>query len=105
MAAEVFVSYCTSDHDRVFPLIARLQEAGVSVWVDEQGVEGAAMRSFQIVEAIEACKVVLLTLTESAAASDNIVREVALALECGKHIFPVYLEPVKLPNSLRYPLA
>jgi predicted ATPase/Tfp pilus assembly protein PilF len=105
MAAEVFVSYCKTDHDRVFPLVARLQEAGVSVWVDEQGVEGAAMRSFQIVEAIEECKVVLLTLTECAIASDNIVREVALALECGKHIFPLYLDPVKLPNSLRYPLA
>jgi predicted ATPase/Tfp pilus assembly protein PilF len=105
MAAEVFVSYCTTDHDRVFPLVARLQEAGVSVWIDEQGVEGAAQRSFQIVEAIEGCRVVLLSLTECAVASDNIVREVALALECSKHIFPLYLEPVKLPNSLRYPLA
>ena len=52
MAAEVFISYASQNRDRILDLVERLRGAGVSVWIDQMGIEGAAMWSQEIVAAI-----------------------------------------------------
>lgn len=105
MTSDVFVSYSSQDKERVFSLIEKLRGNGVSVWVDQGGLDGAVLWSEEIVEAIESCKVLLLMLSTSSVSSHNVVKEVALSSERKKHILPVYLERVDLPKSLQYPLA
>ena len=41
MAAEVFISYASQNRDRILDLVERLRGAGVSVWIDQMGIEGA----------------------------------------------------------------
>ena len=60
MNAEVFISYASEDRERILDLVERLRGAGVSVWIDQMGIEGATMWSQEIVEAIDSCKVLIL---------------------------------------------
>ena len=59
MSAEVFISYASEDRERILDLVERLRGAGVSVWIDQMGIEGATMWSQEIVEAIDSCKVLI----------------------------------------------
>ena len=92
MKSDVFVSYASGDRDRVFDLVERLRAAGVSVWIDQMGIEGASMWSQEIVEAIDKCKVLILAISQSSTESENVVKELALASERRKNILPVCLE-------------
>ncbi|HUG98919.1 MAG TPA: TIR domain-containing protein [Gammaproteobacteria bacterium] len=104
-AADVFISYSREDKDRVLELTSRLSAAGVPLWMDVGGIDGATMWGEEIVHALENAKVLLLMVTESAVRSHNVAKEVVLASERKGHILPVHLEPTKIPPSLRYPLA
>ena len=105
MPAEVFISYARKDRDRVIPWIRRLQARGISVWVDAQAIEGATHWAGEISQAIDECKVLLLMLSATSAASEHVMREVSLALDGKKAFLPLFLEPVTVPAGLRYALA
>jgi|GEM_PF-773120 len=102
---DVVVSYSSRDRTRVLELVGRLRGAGVSVWVDYGGIDGALLWGQEIVEAIEGCKALLLIGSESSLNSPNVAREVSLASETNKPILPVFLEPAVIPRALRYQLA
>jgi TolB-like protein/Flp pilus assembly protein TadD len=104
-AAEVFVSYSRNDGARVLALADRLREAGVSLWIDQGGIDAASLWSQQIVAALESAKVLLLMITEAAAQSSNVAKEVMLFSERNGAILPVHLEPTVIPSTLRYQLA
>ncbi|HZK75784.1 MAG TPA: TIR domain-containing protein [Candidatus Kapabacteria bacterium] len=105
MTADVFISYSREDKDRVTELANKLREAGVSLWIDQGGIDGAAMWSEEIVNALDNAKVLLLMITERSVTSHNVVKEVTLASERKGHILPIHLEPTRIPAALKYPLA
>ena len=105
MAAEVFISYASQNRDRILDLVERLRGAGVSVWIDQMGIEGAAMWSQQIVAAIRDCKVLILAISKNSATSENVVKELALASEGRKRILPVFIEEADIPETMAYQLA
>ena len=81
MPEEVFISYGSADRERIQDLVSRLRQAGVTVWIDEAGIEGAAMWSEEIVGAINHCKILILAISSNSTKSKNVVRELALASE------------------------
>ncbi len=105
MNAEVFISYAAKDRERVMDLVRRLRGAGVSVWIDQAGIDVATMWSREIVGAIRECKLMLLSISPNSTESENVVKEVALASERKKAIIPVYLEPAEIPETMEYQLA
>ena len=102
---DVMVSYSSKDRAQVLQLVQRLRAAGVAAWIDHGGIDGAQRWGEEIVNAIEACKTVILMVSQSSVQSDNIAKEVALAWESGKHFLPLYLEDAKIPKSMQYQLA
>ena len=105
MSAEVFISYASEDRERILDLVERLRGAGVSVWIDQMGIEGATMWSQEIVEAIDSCKVLILAISQRSTESENVVKELALASERRKKILPVCLDSSGIPKSMEYQLA
>jgi TolB-like protein/Flp pilus assembly protein TadD len=105
MSYDVCISYSSKDRERILAMAEQLRGAGISVWIDQGGIDAASLWTAEIVKAIDGCKVLLLALSASAAESPNVVKEVSLALDRKKHILPVNLEPVDVPVALRYPLA
>jgi TolB-like protein/Flp pilus assembly protein TadD len=104
-SADVFLSYSREDKDRVLDLAARLRSAGVSIWIDQGGIDGAALWGETIVNALESAKVLLLMVSPAAVRSHNVTKEVMLTSERKGHILPVFLEQTSIPQSLKYPLA
>ena len=99
------VSYSSQDRERVLQFVRALRASGVAAWIDQGGIDGAQRWSEEIVNAIEACRTVLLFISRNSMESQNIAKEVALAWESGKHFLPVALEEAKIPKSMQYQLA
>ncbi len=105
MNEEVFISYATNDRERVLGLVERLRNAGVTVWIDQAGIDVSSMWSQEIVSAIKGCKVMLLSISPHSTESENVVKELALASERKKPIIPVFLEAAEIPETMEYQLA
>ena len=105
MNTEVFVSYSNQDYERVMPLVERLRNIGVAVWIDEGGIDAATLWSESIVEAISECKVLIMMVSTHSTDSHNVVKEVMIASESKKNILPIYLEPADIPAKLKYQLT
>ncbi|HZT43461.1 MAG TPA: tetratricopeptide repeat protein [Chthonomonadaceae bacterium] len=105
MADDIFISYARADQARIGPLKERLEQAGISVWMDVSNIEGGMLWQKEIVEAIQGCKVLMLMLTPTSAASSNVFREVSLASEHNKPILPLVLKAAQVPEEMRYCLA
>jgi TolB-like protein/Flp pilus assembly protein TadD len=102
---DVFISYSREDQDQVFELATRLRSAGVGLWIDQGSLDAAAQWGQQIVEALDAAKVMLLMISPAAVRSDNVAKEVTLISERRGTILPLHLEQTTIPPSLKYPLA
>ena len=98
MAPEVMVSYSSLDRPQVLQLVKRLRSAGVAAWIDQGGIDGAQRWAEEIVNAIDACKTVILMISRTAMESENIAKEIALAWENGKKFLPLCLEDAKIPR-------
>ncbi len=104
MRADVFISYSRQDRDRVLAITRRLEDAGIAVWIDQGGIDGATYWGEEIVRAIEDCKMLLMASTSSIG-SENVAKEVMLNSEKKRPILPIHLEPITIPTSLKYQLA
>jgi adenylate cyclase len=103
--ADIFISYSSKDREKAEQLTELLASAGLSVWIDKQGIGAATSWSEEIVKALDECKVFVIMLSPTSIESKNVVRELALAFEKNKKILPLDLEPVTLPVSMQYHLA
>jgi adenylate cyclase len=103
--SDIFISYSSKDREKAEQLSELLSSAGLSVWIDQSGIDVATSWSGEIVDAIDGCKAFLVLLSPNSVESKNVVREVALAFEKNKKILPLDLEPVELSRDLQYTLA
>jgi TolB-like protein len=86
-------------------LVKHLQASGFQVWIDKKDIQGASEWSSEIVRAIEHSKVVIVLLSRSGLASDNVGKELTLASAKHKKLLPVTLEHISLTDSFQYHLA
>ena len=105
MKPEIFVSYSREDQAQVFPIVEKLRERGLNIWIDQEGIHGAKLWSQEIVNAIESSKVFILFASTKAFVSKNVTKELALASESDKHILPVFIENADIPAAMKYQLA
>ena len=85
MASDIFISYSREDHKKIVPIVEKLRCLGHTVWIDQEGIQGAKLWSKEIVTAIENCKVFILFASELAFNSKNVTKELAIASEAEKH--------------------
>jgi len=70
-APYVFVSYASVDRERVLPLVAALERAGVPVWVDRTGIGVGENYAEQITEAIKGAAALALMASAASLGSRN----------------------------------
>ena len=103
--AQVFTSYSRRDLEVVDSIVAKMSQAGMTVWIDREAIKAGNSWRVQIVQAIDTCHAFVLMLSPNSAASDNVRKEIDLSQDSGRTIFAVMLEPTKLPAEIRYQLA
>lgn len=101
----VFLSYASLDAARAARIAERLEGAGIRVWFDRAAIAGGATWSGEIVRAIQGCAALLVLCSPASMASANVQRELQLAMEDGRPLLPLLLEPARQPPEVRYILA
>jgi hypothetical protein len=103
--AALFVSYSHKDRSRVEPIVSVIEEMGRRVWMDRSDITGQTGWAGQIVRAIRECRAVVLMASPNSYTSDQVVRELYLAMNHRKTIVPIEIEPAEMPDELQYILA
>lgn len=102
MPGPVFISYTRRDWaSAVQPLVARLQAAGIPIWIDQHLIEGSDDWMDEINAALKACSAVLLCASPDALASRYVKMEYRYAFNNGKRLYPLLLRPCDLPAELQ----
>src|SRR5438105_884762 len=103
--ADIFISYSSHDREKALSLAEELRAFGLSVWIDQEALDGASRWSGEIAKALDDCKALVLLLSKSSLASRNCIKEVTIAAESDKYILPIDLENVALSSEFKYHLA
>ncbi len=77
--ADIFISYSSKDKESADQLTELLVSAGLSVWIDQSGIDAATSWSKEIVHAIDGCKAFVVLLSPNSIASENVVKEISFA--------------------------
>ncbi|MEO1287578.1 MAG: TIR domain-containing protein [Chloroflexota bacterium] len=95
----IFISYSTKDKDYAYRLAESLREAGFDVWIDEARLHSSEDWWNAIVEALWSCGAFVVIMSPNSDASRWVQREVTIADQQSKPIFPLLLDgDINTPN-------
>lgn len=103
--AKIFISYSRKDTDKVDSLIKFLESANHDVWVDTDDIRAGSQWQTSIVQGIVESDFFIIALSKNSTKSDNVRRELVIAVNHKKEIIPVCLQEVELPPEMQYQLA
>jgi hypothetical protein len=96
---DVFISYSSKDYYDLFgnpqpqsvisDLLTSLEDAGITYWIDTQGLSGGTVFPQEIAKQIYNCKVFLFVSTHNSNQSTWTMNEIATANNYGKNIIPL----------------
>ena len=97
----VFISHSARepDHSITAALAATLDEIGIDVWWDKEGLEGGDFFPVEILEAIIRQNFFVFIMSERSVTSKWCLRELVRATELGKDIKPLLLEAIPPKRS------
>jgi hypothetical protein len=101
----IFLSYSRGDAQHADEWVGNLERFGYRVWIDRAGIRGGQQWNETIVRSIKEAQALVLLLSPNAARSDNVRREIDLAVEARKRIIPIELQVTTIPENLQYQLA
>lgn len=98
----LFISYSRIDTEPCNIIVGGLVAAGISCWIDREGIEAGHAWAKIIGSAINDSDVVLLLASEHSLMSDNVYNEIGLAIAKKKRIIPVLLDDLPPTYPLEY---
>ena len=102
---DVFVSYSRKDKKTVMDFCEELTKAGISFWLDKNGISNGEQFKSVIVKAIEESAVFVFCSTVNSNASDWTAKEIGIAVARGKHIIPVKFDSSPYNKSVEFDLV
>lgn len=102
---DVFISYSHKDAQVADAICHNLEEAGIRCWYAPRNIAPGAEWADAIIEALEACSIVVLVFTDFSNASRQVQREVDTAVSLGKTIIPFKRTQADPTGSMRYYLS
>jgi hypothetical protein len=105
MSREVFISHSAQDKKVAETICAALEESGIQCWVAPRDVRPGRSFPGEITRAIQQSKVMLMIFSQHSNSSEQVLREVQLAVDCHVPIIRLRIEDVPLSDDLRYYLS
>jgi hypothetical protein len=90
--SHVFISYSKRNNQYAYRLALRLRSLGFDVWIDKAQLRSSDKWWKSIVVAVKECAAFIVIMTPEAQESEWVQREVFLAINWQKPIFPILLE-------------
>jgi adenylate cyclase len=105
MPHDVFLSYSSSDKAAAQAVLAGLEDRGIRCWIAPRDIPAGSEYGEQIVDAIKACRLVVLVFSNAANTSPHVRREVERAVSAGRPIIPLRVENVAPSGAMEYALS
>ena len=102
MAHDVFISYSNKDKTTADAICAALEVNGIRCWIAPRDILPGSDWGEAIIDAIHACRAMLLIFSSSSNTSPQIKREVERAVNAGIPVVPVRIEDVLPSKSMEY---
>jgi len=102
--ARLFISYSSKDAEATRTLADTLARAGHQVWIDKN-IAGGDVWRVRIVDEIVNADAFIIVLSQNSTKSDNVRKELTIAADKEKQIFPVVIDDVRDLLGLQYDLA
>jgi TolB-like protein len=99
---DVFISYASHDKAVAEAVCEALESAGVACWIAPRNVTPGEFYAESIVHAIDSAKVVVVVLSQNAAASQHVLREVERASSKRHPVVSFRIDAAPLPAGLEY---
>jgi TolB-like protein len=101
----VFISYASQDAAIADALCAALEQAGIACWIAPRNVRPGDFYADAIVNAINACPVLVLVLSKNSVDSAHVLREVERASAKKRPVIAFRIDTTPLPPGLEYFLS
>lgn len=98
---DLFCSYARADSDFALKLAADMRSAGIGLWMDQLDIPIGARWDQSVENALRTSAGLLIVLSPASVASENVMDEVAFAIEQNKTILPVLYRSCEIPFRLR----
>src|SRR6266511_186788 len=106
MANDVFIAYSRKDSAAAETVELRLLQSGLTCYRDVTNIPGSAEWMAEITKAIEACHTIVVLFSHQSVKSNHVKREVAIAVESGKPLVPLFLShDIELPPNMQFAVA
>lgn len=105
MAYDVFLSHSAKDKSIVDAVCAALEAEGIRCWVAPRDILPGMSFGRSIIEAIGACRLMVLVFSANSNASQHVMRELERAVHRGIPIVPFRIEDTKPSSDLEYFLS
>lgn len=105
MARDVFISHSAQDKKVSETICASLEQSGIRCWIAPRDVRPGKSFPGEITRAIQQSKVMLLIFSRHSNSSEQVLREVQLAVDCHLPIVRLRIEDIPLSDDLRYYLS
>jgi TolB-like protein/Tfp pilus assembly protein PilF len=98
----VFISYASQDAAVATTVVEALEHSGIACWIAPRDVMPGAFYADEIVHAIDAAKAIVLVLSQNAADSQHVLREVERAASKRHPVISLRIDQAPLPAGLEY---
>ena len=105
MARDVFISHSAQDKKVAETICAAFEQNGIRCWVAPRDVRPGRSFPGEITRAIQQSKVMLLIFSKHSNSSEQVLREIQLAVDCHVPIVRLRIEDIALSDDLRYYLS
>src|SRR5204862_8328680 len=105
MPRDVFISHSAKDKKVSETICAALEQSGIRCWIAPRDVRPGKSFPGEITRAIQQSKVMLLIFSRHSNISEQVLREVQLAVDSHLPIVRLRIEDVTLSDDLRYYLS
>src|SRR2546423_930921 len=105
MSRDVFISHSAQDKKVSETICAALEQSGIRCWIAPRDVRAGKSFPGEITRAIQQSKVMLLIFSRHSNSSEQVLREVQLAVDCHVPIVRLRIEDIPLSDDLLYYLS
>jgi formylglycine-generating enzyme required for sulfatase activity len=105
MSFDLFISHSSADAETAHALVTDFENRGITCWMAPRDIPMGSSYQGEIVKAIERCRAMLLLFSSAANESEHVLREVELAAQNRKPIYPLRIDATEPAGGLRYMLA
>lgn len=102
---QVFISYSSKETETAETVRGVLEKNGILCWMAPRNIPGGSNYTKEIPVAIRDCQIFVLILSENAQRSPWVLKELDMAVNCGKVILPFMLEDCRLNDEFNFLLT